>query len=95
MAGFTRRLFVVLGVAVVALLLVPAVAAVAQQEEYPPSVSPADASKTAAVHDPAKSLAFTGSSDAVPMIWIAAGFVVFGGALVFVARQRRSASIRT
>jgi hypothetical protein len=100
MAGFTRRAFVVLGIALLALLVAPTVAAVAAEaEQYPPSVSPASVTKSdqSAGYDPghAKSLAFTGSSNAIPMVWIAAGLVVFGGALVFVASQRRSASTRT
>jgi hypothetical protein len=81
-----------------ALLVAPTVAAVAQ-EDYPPSVSPASVTKSgqSAGYDPGntKSLAFTGSSDTIPVVWIAAGLVVFGGALVFVARQRRSASTPT
>lgn len=98
MGGITRRFLMVFGVAMLALLLTPAAVAVAQSEQYPPSpsVEPASAVRAGGIDDPAKSsLAFTGSSDTVPMIWIAAGLVVFGGALVFVARQRRSASNRT
>ncbi len=98
MAGFTRRAFVVLGIALLALLVAPTVAAVAADaEQYPPSVSPATATKSGqgSEYDPGHALAFTGSSDTIPMVWIAAGLVVFGGALVFVARQRRSAPTRT
>jgi hypothetical protein len=97
MAGFTRRTFVVLGLALLVLLVAPATVAMAQ-EQYPPnpSVAPATAVKAGGIDDPAaKSLAFTGSSDSIPMVWIAAGLVVFGGALVFVARQRRSAPTRS
>jgi hypothetical protein len=101
MAGFTRRTFVVLGVVLLTLLLAPTVAAVAQEAQYPPSssVAPASVVKAGGVGDPGDpadpgALAFTGSSDTVPMVWIAAGLVVFGGALVFVARQRHRASNR-
>ena len=98
MAGVTRRWLVVFGMAMLVLLLTPAAVAVAQTEQYPPSpsVEPASAVRARGVEDPAKaSLAFTGSSDTVPIFWIAAGLVVFGGALVFVARQRRGASNQT
>ena len=101
MGGLTRKVLVLAGVALIAMLLLPAAAAVAQ-EQYPPSVEVAGASATrtagtATHHDPtnAKALAFTGSSDTIPTIWVAVGLVVFGGALVFVARQRRTASNRS
>lgn len=94
MAGLTRRALVVLGIAFAALLLAPTVAAVAQ-EQYPPEVSPASVVRSGGVDDPGHSLAFTGSSDTIPVVWVAAGLVIFGGALIFVARQRRSASSRT
>jgi hypothetical protein len=99
MAGLTRKLLVLTGVAI-AMLLLPAAVAVAQ-EQYPPVPPSVDANtvsvggKTASVDDPAKALAFTGSSDTMPTVWVAAGLVVFGGALVFVARQRRTASNRS
>jgi hypothetical protein len=86
----------VLGIALLA-LIVPATAALAAEGEQYPLVQPTSVVKThqAAGYDPGQSLAFTGSSDTIPMVWIAAGLFVFGGALVFVARQRRSASNRT
>lgn len=99
MAGVTRRWLAVFGMAMLVLLLTPAAVAVAQSEQYPPSpsVEPASAVRARGVDDPAakSALAFTGSSDTVPIFWIAAGLVVFGGALVFVARQRRGASNQT
>jgi LPXTG-motif cell wall-anchored protein len=104
MTGLARRVLLGLAVAVLASLVLPATVAVAQEgSQYPPtsSSSPVEV-KAASVEDPGDpgdpavaGLAVTGSSDSISMVWVAVGLVVFGGALVFVARQRRSAANRT
>jgi LPXTG-motif cell wall-anchored protein len=52
-------------------------------------------SKTVTV-DPvaAAKLAFTGSSSSIPSLWVGAGLVALGAALVFVARRRLSGAAR-
>ncbi len=100
MGGLTRKVLVLAGMALIAMVLLPTAVAVAQDQypPVPPSVEAGNVSvggKTATADDPGvevKALAFTGSSDAVPTVWVAVGLVVFGGALVCVARQRRTAS---
>jgi LPXTG-motif cell wall-anchored protein len=46
--------------------------------------------------DPATAtrLAFTGSSSSIPTLWVGAGLVALGAALVFVARRRLSGAAR-
>jgi LPXTG-motif cell wall-anchored protein len=101
MTGLARRVLLGLAVAVLASLVLPATVAVAQEgSQYPPT--PSVDVEAASVEDPGDpgdpavaGLAVTGSSDSISMVWVAVGLVVFGGALVFVARQRRSAANRT
>ena len=46
--------------------------------------------------DPATAtkLAFTGSSNSIPTLWVGVGLVALGGGLVFVARRRLSGAVR-
>jgi LPXTG-motif cell wall-anchored protein len=85
-------LLAVLGAALFVALLLPAAVAVAQ-EQYPPQQPPLEVQSAATVrHDPTtqSQLAFTGSSDTMPIVLIAGALVVFGGTLVVVARRRRT-----
>jgi LPXTG-motif cell wall-anchored protein len=86
-------LFLVLSVSITTFLLTPAIAAVAQSVYPPtdPTVGPANVpSQDVQVRGAAKSLAFTGSSDTVTTVLAAAGLVVFGAALIFLATRRRN-----
>jgi LPXTG-motif cell wall-anchored protein len=46
--------------------------------------------------DPATAtrLAFTGSSNSIPTLWVGVGLVALGAGLVFVARRRLSGAVR-